>query len=192
MTIPISEHAEIFHVPYGPPNNDGTPDGSYVNVKDHLEWISVLPSCLGWPEIQRLLRVINAPSTPLMSLAADQGIAEIEHPERPFALTSFVLLCLADIPANSKSTITSLTNFLQNQLTEQIQHIADTHQRPLHLEVRLELQPTQFHLHQFAGWSLKVLLAASESDNRLARHTWSLGVRALEQAAITYSASQDN
>jgi len=189
LRIPISEHSDVFHVPYGPPNSEGSPGGSFVNVKANPEWISVLPSCIGWPEIQRLLRVINAPMTPLMSLAADQGIAETKDADKPFALTSFVILCLADIPSNRQSSIRELANFFQHQLTDSIQDTADTLQRPLHLQVRLEIQPTHFHHHGFEGWSLMVLLAATEQDPRLARHTWSLGLRALEEAVMGLPAS---
>jgi len=192
MGISLSEYTEVFHVPYGVPNNDGTPDENYVDVKANLEWISVLPSCLGWPEIQRLLRIINAPSTPLMTLATDQGIAEGENSANPFTHTSFVILCLADIPANTKSSITSLANFLKDHLTDEIQHTANVQQRALNLQIRLEIQPTLFHHHQFAGWSLMILMVASEQDTRQSRQTWSFGLHALEQAVKNYSRSQDN
>ncbi|MEC4673108.1 MAG: hypothetical protein VST68_02850 [Nitrospirota bacterium] len=186
MSIAISEHAEIFHVPYGSPNNEGTPDGSYVDIKANPEWIFVLPSCIGWPEIQRLLRFINVPFTPLMSLAADQGFANTENPARPIALTSFVILCLADILSNSKPTITNLANFLKDHLSDEIQNIANRQKRKLYLQVRLEIQPTLFHHHHFEGWSLMVLIAASEQDERQARQTWIFGLQALEQATTHY------
>ena len=192
MGISLSEYTKVFHVPYGVPNNEGTPDSNYVDVKANPGWISVLPSCIGWPEIQRLLRIINAPSTPLMSLAADQGIGKTENPARPFALTSFVILCLADVPANSKSTITTLARFLKDHITHEIQHTANAQQRSLRLQVRLEIQPTRFHHHQFEGWSLMVIIAASEQDKRQARQTWAFGLQALEQAVTAYSGSLDD
>ncbi len=192
MGISLSEHTEIFHVPYGHPNNDGTPEANYVDVKANPEWIPVLPSCIGWPETQGLLQIINAPSTPLMSLAADQDFTVTEKLSRPIALTSFVILCLADISANSKPTITHLANFLKDHLSDEIQEIANSQDRKLYLHVRLEIQPTQFHDQQFEGWSLMVLIAASEQDQRQARQTWRAGLRALAQAVGTYSGTQGN
>ncbi len=47
MGIDIAEQTETFHVPFGSPNSESTPETSYVDVKAHPEWIPVLPSCLG-------------------------------------------------------------------------------------------------------------------------------------------------
>jgi len=39
MGIDITEQTETFHVPFGSPNSEGTPETSYVDVKAHPEWI---------------------------------------------------------------------------------------------------------------------------------------------------------
>jgi hypothetical protein len=105
MGIDIAEQTETFHVPFGSPNSNGTPEASYVDVKAHPEWIPVLPSCLGWPETQTLLTIINSPISPFMSLAADQGFTWAEAVERHRVLTSFVAVCFADVSLNTKGML---------------------------------------------------------------------------------------
>lgn len=182
MGIYIAEQTETFHVPFGSPNSEGTPEASYVDVKTNPEWIPVLPSCIGWPETQALLKLINSPTSPLMSLAADQGITSGEAVERRLVLTSFVVLCFADASLNSKETIKDFAQELRSQLDNLLQHTSNKLGLRLFLQIRLELQPTRFHLYQLDGWSLMIMMAAPANEKRLARYQWGLGMTALQEA----------
>ena len=188
MGIYIAEHADTFHVPFGSPNSEGTPEASYVDVKSHPEWIPVLPSCVGWPETQTLLKIINSPTSPFMSLAADQDFTWGEAVERQMVLTSFVALCFADVSLNTKECIQDLAQELQQDLDHRFQHICNKLGQRLHIKVRLELQPTRFHEHDIDGWSLMILMAAPANEKRLARHIWGLGMTALQKAIQEFNA----
>lgn len=186
MGIDIAEQTETFHVPFGSPNSEGTPETSYVDVKAHPEWIPVLPSCLGWPETQALLKIINSPISPFMSLATDQGFTWGEAVERQRVLTSFVAVCFADVSHNIKETIRDFAQALQHRLDTLLQHTCNKLGQRLHVKIRLELQPTRFHDHEFEGWSLMIVMAASANEKRLARYHWRLAMTGLETAIKEY------
>lgn len=187
MGIYITEQSETFHIPFGSPNSEGTPEGSYVDVKTHPEWIPVLPSCVGWPETQALLTSINSSMSPFMSLATDQGFTWGEAVERQAVLTSFVALSFADILLNTKEGISNIAKNLQLRLDALLQKSCNKLGQPLHVTIRLEIQPTQFHDHEFEGWSLMILMAASSNEKRLARYNWGLAMTALETTIQDYT-----
>ena len=182
MGIVISETDQLFHVPYGPLNHDGTPQESFIDCKTHPEWIPTLPACVGWPETQHLLQTINAPHVPLMSLAAFQNAIASDQPESTCALTSMVSLCYAHISDNEKLHLQSLSQMIRDRLSAFMQAISNERQQTLDLEVLLELQPTKFHHVHIDGWSLTVFFVAHGQDYRQARLTWSTGMQGLEQA----------
>lgn len=184
--IYIAEHTDTFHVPFGSPNSEGTPEASYIDVKAHPEWIPVLPSCMGWPETQALLKTINASTSPFMSLATDQGFTWAEAVERQIVLTSFVALSFADVSLNTKETIGDFAQQLQHRLDNLLQHTTNKLGQRLHINIRLEIQPTRFHEHGLDGWSLMILMAASSNEKRLARYNWGLAIIALETALKDY------
>jgi hypothetical protein len=80
MAIVVSEGTSLFHVPYGPSISDGSLEASFIDLKTHPNLIPVLPPCMGWPETQELLQLVNAPRSPFMSLAADQSYAKGPDP----------------------------------------------------------------------------------------------------------------
>lgn len=182
MGIYIAEQTQTFHVPFGSPNSEGTPEASYVDVKANPEWIPVLPSCVGWPETQALLKTLNTSTSPFMSLATDQGFTWAEAIERQIVLTSFVTVCFADVSLNSKETIRDFAQELQHRLDNLLQHTTNKIGQQLDIKIRLELQPTRFHDYGIEGWSLIILMAASANEKRLARYNWGLGITALETA----------
>ena len=114
MGISVSESSNVFHVPFSSFNNDGTPEDGFVDLKAHPEWIPVLPSCIGWPEMQSLLHVINAPQTPLMSLAAAQHF--VPGDSSMSRLTSFVVLCPAEPSEQDKPAMKNLADFLRARI----------------------------------------------------------------------------
>ncbi len=187
MGIDITEQTETFHVPFGSPNSEGTPESSYVDVKRHPEWIPVLPSCLGWPETQALLKIINSPISPFMSLATDQEFTWGEAVERQRILTSFVAVCFADVLLNTKETIRDFAQALQHRLDIFLQHTCNKLGQRLHIKIRLELQPTRFHDHESEGWSLMIVIAASANEKRLARYHWGRAMTVLETAMKEYA-----
>jgi hypothetical protein len=184
MGIRISERDEVFHIPYGLPNSDGTPESSFVDLKANPALVPVLAPCLGWPETRDLLKAVNAPESPLMTLAADQGFTTTEQPEHLVALTSFVTLSYAEVERNRKPAMADLAERLDKRMSAVLQAVSHVLQRTLFLNVTLELQPTIFHHQGLDGWSLTVLMAAYGGDERDARLTWRMGVKAL-QAALT-------
>ncbi len=186
MGIYIAEQAETFHVPFGSPNSEGTPEANYVDVKVNPEWIPVLPSCMGWPETQALLKTINAPTSPFMSLATGQDFTWAEAVERQIVLTSFVALCFAEVSLNTKDTICDLAQGLQHRLDHRLQNATNKLGQRLHINIRLEIQPTRFHDYGFDGWSLMILMASSSNEKRLARYNWSLALTSLEAAIQEY------
>lgn len=101
MGILVSEGTSLFHVPYGPSISDGSWDASFIDLKANPNLIPVLPPCVGWPEIQELLQLVNAPHSPFMTLAADQSFAKGPDPTRPVILVSFVTVCFAEICHNT-------------------------------------------------------------------------------------------
>jgi len=187
MGILIAEQSEIFHVPFGSPNSEGTPEGSFVDVKTHPEWIPVLPSCIGWPETQALLNIINLPPSPFMSLATDQGFTSGECIERNIVLTSFVAISFSDISLNTKEGIKDVAEKLQHRLDVHLQQSCNDLGYSLHVTIRLELQPTRFHDHEYEGWSLIILMAASSHEQRLARQHWGLSMTALQTIIQEYT-----
>ena len=182
MGISFSESTDVFHVPFSSFNNDGTPEDGYVDVKAHPEWIPVLPSCLGWPETQSLLTVINAPTSPLMSLAAAQNFIAGD----PSQLTSFVVMCPAEPSEQDKPVIKSLADFLRARIDELMHEASHALGQRLDVEIRLELQPTRFHLHGLDGWSLMVMTYVCADDIREARKLWGMVLRVMETALQAY------
>ncbi len=184
MGIRISQRDEVFHVPYGIPNSDGTPESNFVDLKTHPEWVAVLPPCIGWPETRDLLRTINSAESPLMSLAADQAFAHVSHPDHGTALTSFITLCYARLTHNTNMTLMDLAGFLKRRTSELLQLASDTLERRLHLDMVLEVHPTIFHVQGVTGWSLTVLTAAYGPDQGAARSIWGVGMKALQEALV--------
>ena len=184
MGISIAESTDVFHVPFSSFNNDGTPEDGYVDLKAHPEWIPVLPSCLGWPEMQSLLKFINAPNSPMMSLAAAQhfvpGDASMSQ------LTSFVVLCPAEPSKQDKPAMRSLADFLRARIDELMHTVSHVLKQRLDVEIRLELQPTRFHLHGLDGWSLMVMAYVCADDIREARKIWGMVLQVLETALQAY------
>ncbi len=186
MGISISESTDVFHVPFASPNNDGTPEASFVDIKAHPEWIPVLPSCVGWPEVQSLLKVINAEKSPLMSLAADQAFATTNPPNPQAVLTSFVVMCLAEPSNQDKPTLRSMADLLQTRIDELMHRASHALRQRLDVQIRLELQPTHFHLHGIEGWSLMVMTSVYANETREARHIWGIVLQMLETALQAY------
>ena len=182
MTVRIGESDRFFHVPYGPPNHDGTPHLSFVDLKAHPEWVPVIPACLGWPETRDILQTINAPESPLMTLAAHQSFASPEQPEFKAVLTSFLTICYADLERNRKQTLGDLAACLQEGMSDFLQAASSDLQRDLFLHVLLEIQPTVFHQKALEGWSLTLFIAAYGADLYDSRQTWGICMQALEQA----------
>ena len=188
MGIRISERTEIFHVPYGSLNSEGTAEASFVDVKADPAWIPVLPSCVGWPETQALLQVVNSPTSALMTLAADQACTTSVSAEHPVVLTSFVTLCRADVASNGKPAIFELAKFLKARMDDLLQNASTALQRSLYLDIVLEIQPTFFHHQEVEGWSLTVLMAAHGGDEGQARSIWRLGIQVLQDALTDHEA----
>lgn len=186
MGILLSERTEIFHVPYGPLSHDGDLNTGFVDVKANLAFIPVLAPCIGWPETQELLRSINAPHSPFMSLATHQCFLDGQHQDHPVILLSFVTLCLAEFTHNDKAMITDLATFLHCQMDHLLQEISDSLQQRLHLEVVLESQPTAFHHAKVDGWSLTIFMTASGQKHHIVRGTWGWGMQALIDALRGY------
>ncbi len=186
MGIYIAEQTETFHVPFGSPNSEGTPEASYVDVKANPDWIPVLPSCVGWPETQALLKTINSSTSPFMSLASDQDFTWAEAVERQIVLTSFVALCFTDVSRNTKDSIRVLAQELQHRLDHLLPYTTNKLGQQLHINIRMDIQPTRFHDHGLEGWSLMIVMAASSNEKRLARYNWGLGITALETAMKKY------
>ncbi len=182
MGIRISERSDLFHVPYGSVNSEGTPNNNFLDLRATPEWIPVLPSCVGWPETQKLLQILNSPASALMSLAADQVYVDPEQSERQATLTSFVTICRAEVPINTKLVLTEFAEFLKQRIDQGLQEISNAIQRSLHVDSLLELQPTLFHHYKFEGWSLTVLMVVFESDKTQARRTWQLCMTILGEA----------
>ena len=191
MGILLSERTEIFHVPYGPLSHDGDLSTGFVDIKTNLAFIPVLPPCIGWPETRELLRSINAPPSPFMSLATHQCFLNGQQQNRPVLLVSFVTLCLAEIKHNQKGMISDLATFLQCQMDQLLQEISDSLQQRLHLEVVLESQPTAFHHAKVDGWSLTIFMTASGQEHQTVRGTWGWGIQALSDALRGYHSLED-
>jgi hypothetical protein len=185
MPIRISETARIFKVPYGASslaNSEGSPDDRFVDLKANPSWAGVIPPCLGWPETADLLRAVNAPDAPFMTLAADQGVTAVEHDGLKAALVSFVVVCYAEFERNQKCALSDVAASVKGRLQELLGSASDELQRPLDLSVVLELQPTIFHEHDVEGWSLSILMAAYGEDEGEARLTWRVGMMAVQHA----------
>jgi hypothetical protein len=185
MPIRISETARIFKVPYGAStlaNSEGTPDDRFVDLKANPSWAGVIPPCIGWPETADLLRAVNAPDAPFMTLAADQGVTAVDHDGLKAALVSFVVVCYAEFERNQKPALTDAAGTVKRRLDELLVSASDELQRPLDLSVVLELQPTIFHQHGTEGWSLSILMAAYGEDEGDARLIWRVGMMAVQQA----------
>jgi len=192
MGILLSERTEIFHVPYGPLSQDGDLNTGFVDIKTNLALIPVLPPCIGWPETRELLRSINAPPSPFMSLATHQCFTDGQHQDQPVTLISFVTLCLAELRHNHKAMISDLASFLQYQMDQLLQEISDSFQQRLQLEVVLESQPTVFHHARVDGWSLIIFMTASGQEHHTVRGTWGWGIQALIDALRGYHSLEDN
>lgn len=184
MGISIAENTDVFHVPFSSFNNDGTPEDGYVDLKAHPEWIPVLPSCLGWPEMQSLLKVINVTNSPMMSLAAAQNV--ISGDSSGSQLTSFVVMCMANPSEQDKPAMRSLADFLRATIDEFMHEASHALGQRLDVEIRLELQPTRFHLHGVDGWSLMVMTYVRADEIREARKIWGVVLRVMEAALLAY------
>ena len=184
MGISVSESSDVFHVPFSSFNNDGTPEDGYVDLKAHPEWIPVLPSCLGWPEMQSLLKFINAPDSPMMSLAAAQHF--VPGDSSMSQLTSFVVLCPAEPSEQDKPAMKNLADFLRARIDELMHTASHALKQRLDVEIRLELQPTRFHLHGVDGWSLMLMTYVRADEIREARKIWGVVLRVLETALLAY------
>ena len=182
MGISIAESTNVFHVPFSSFNNDGTPEDGFIDLKAHPEWIPVLPSCIGWPEMQSFLTVINAPNSPWMSLAAAQNFIAGD----PSQLTSFFVICLAEPSDQDKPAMMNLADFLQARIDELMHAASQALMQRLDVEIRLELQPTRFHLHGLDGWSLMVMTYVCADDIREARKIWGVVLQVLETALQAY------
>ena len=191
MGILLSERTDIFHVPYGPLNHDGGRNTGFIDLKANIALIPVLPPCIGWPETRDLLRSINAPLSPFMSLAAHQCFSDDQHQDQPVRLISFVTLCLAEITHNDKAMINDLATFLHSQMDHLLQEISESLQQRLHLEMVIESQPTAFHHFEVDGWSLTIFMAASGHEHHTVRATWGWGVQALINALAGYHSLED-
>ncbi len=191
MGIRISHRDEVFHVPYGSLNNDGTPDSNFVDLKAHPEWVAVLPPCLGWPETRELLHAINSAKSSLMSLATDQAFVRVTHPDYTIALTSFLTLCYARLARNERETLADLAEFLRRRTSELLQLASDQLQRRLPVDLVIEVQPTIFHLKGVSAWSLTILTAAYGTDERTARSNWGIAMKALHEALIASDARRE-
>lgn len=187
MGILVSEGTSLFHVPYGPSISDGNWDASFVDLKANPNLIPVLPPCVGWPETQELLQLVNAPHSPFMTLAADQSFAKGPAPNKPLILVSFVTLCFAEISHNSKDLLADLTIFLQVQMDSVLQGLSTSLDQPLDLEVLLEIQPTQFHAQHIQRWSLNVMMIASGTEPHAVRGTWGWGIQSFLDGLKAYA-----
>lgn len=180
MGIRISETSSLLQVPYGPSTNDGVPqETGFIDLKANPAWVGVVPSALGWPEAQALLGALNAPTSPFMTLASAQGFSMPDEVPEGVVLSSFVTVCFADWPANSRSALTRLALGLRDGMDGALQAVATYLGRSVDLRVVLELQPTRFGPEGIEGWSMTVWMAAPGRDVEASRATWRLGLEAL-------------
>ena len=184
MGVSIVESTDVFHVPFSSFNNDGTPEDGYVDLKAHPEWIPVLPSCLGWPEMQSLLKFINAPESPMRSLAAAQHF--VPGDSAMSQLASFVVLCPAEPSERDKPAMRNLADFLRARIDELMHTASHALGQRLDVEIRLELQPTRFDLYGVDGWSLMLMTYVCADDIREARKILGVVLRVLETALQAY------
>lgn len=191
MGILRSEGTSLFHVPYGPSLKDGNWEASFIDLKTHPDLISVLPPCVGWPETQALLQQMNAKTSPFMSLAADQSFAKGPDPARPVILVSFATFCFAEISHNTKDLLSDLTQFLQTQMDDLLQEIANALGKPIEMEIVLELQPTRYHYERLQGWSVTVMTIVSGHDYQAVRGTWGWGIQAFMDALKAYAPEEE-
>ena len=179
MGICVTERQEPFQVPFGTKNSEGTPEASFWDLKHHPEWISVLPSSIGWPETQALLQIVNSSSSPFLSLAADQEFTTPTSTASP-VLTSFLTFCWFPVTQNTKPRIDQLAGFLVDKIDGVLQQTSNQLQEPLPLKIVIEKQPTVFHLQDYSGWSLSVLMAGQGKTMKQARRIWGVGIQALQ------------
>jgi hypothetical protein len=185
MPIRISETARVLTVPYGASalaNTDGSPDDRFVDLKANPGWAGVIPPSIGWPETAELLRAVNAPDVPFMTLAADQGVTAVDHEGLKAALVSFVVVCFSEVQRNRKPALNEVAAGVKTRLDDLLSTASDELQRSLDLSVVLELTPTIFRDRQVTGWSLSILMAAYGQDEGDARLIWRIGMMALQQA----------
>jgi hypothetical protein len=185
MSIRISETARVFTVPYVGSrlaNSEGTPDDGFVDLKANPAWAGVIPPSIGWPETADLLRAVNAPNAPFMTLAADQGITTVDRHGLNAAVVSFVVVCFAEVARNEKEALAAVAESVKQRLDELLPSAGDELQRQLEVSVVLELQPTIFTNHSLAGWSLSILMAAYGEDRGDARLIWRVAMMALQEA----------
>jgi hypothetical protein len=177
MGIVLSEGSKYFHVPYGPAITDGSLEARFIDLKANPQMIPVLPPCVGWPETQQLLRQINKPRSPFMTLAADQSYAKGPDPNRPVILVSFVTLCFAEISHNAKDLLSDLVTYLQPLMDELLQDVSTMLHHTLDLEI----------IHHLDGWSLTVMMIASGQEHHTVRGTWGYGIHALIDGLNAYA-----
>ncbi len=187
MGIVCSQTSKVFQVPFGPLTDDGDLEHQFLNLKSHPEYIPVLPPCVGWPETQSLLRHINAPQSPFMSLAAAQQFFQQPQAEAPLALSSFVTLCFAEIEHNRHPSLEDVAQTLHRTMDQLLQDISTSLEQSLNLEVLLELQPTFFRDHRFEGWSLTAFLVVPGHEHYAIRGTWGWGIHALMDSLSSYT-----
>jgi hypothetical protein len=190
MSIILSERSKQFHVPYGPAITDGSLEARFIDLKTNPQLIPVLPPCVGWPDTQELLRHVNRPQSPFMTLAATQRYAKGPDPIRPVVLVSFVTLCFAEVSHNAKYFISDLVIYLQQQMETILQDSSIMLNQSLDLEIILEIQPTLFHHHRSEGWSLTVMIIASGQEHYAVLGTWGYGIHALIDGLNAYTAQE--
>ncbi len=187
MGIVLSEGSKHFHVPYGPAITDGSLEARFIDLRANPQMIPVLTPCVGWPETQELLVQINKPQSPFMTLAADQSYAKGPDHNRPVILVSFVTLCFSEISHNAKDLLSDLVTYLKTHMDDLLQNVSTALDQTLDLEIILEIQPTQFHHYQIAGWSLTVMMIASGQDHHTIRGVWGYGIQSLIESLHAYS-----
>ena len=91
-------------VPYGPVDHgDGTKNHGYLKLKDDLSRIGQIPEVENWPELQRFMEALNAPSSPIESAGCEKGyFPNDEQGGPPVLLGSYIDVIFTNAALNDR------------------------------------------------------------------------------------------
>ena len=160
-------------VPYPPiDHSGGERNHGYIDLRSDPELALQIPEVLDYPELGKLLKIINTDPSPLFSIGCECGSFPYKRPTA------------AGITAYLSSYIdVAFVQLEQNKIKENLLGLATKISEPFNrltdpwTQLEIELQQARSLLGESGCWMLQTKVMGFGPDQDGARQTWARGIR---------------
>jgi len=157
-------------------------NNGFCNLKRRPEIIAQIEELFDWPEFEKLVRTINAPSSFFPSLGCEKAFCKLERtmPSFETKLTSYIDIAFEVLEVNRDDR-----SFYD--LADRFRKFTEGIPPDDHVVVAFELQKTTYFEHRLEGWSAAFWSTGFGKTEAAARTAWGFAIRNFQDFVIQES-----